>query len=146
MSRIYVLFITIGLIACSQQGKVDVQENAKKQILQTERDFNDMVATKGIAEAFAFYADENAAIQRRDTVIRGKEAIRKNYMNWRYTNVVLTWKPDFVEVSSCGDLGYTYGKYLFSAMDSTGQVIHDSGIFHTVWKRQGDGTWRYVWD
>lgn len=61
-------------------------------------------------------------------------------------NMTLTWKPDFVEVSSSGDLAYTYGWYQFSMTDTAGKVARDTDEFHTIWKRQPDGEWRYIWD
>ena len=57
-----------------------------------------------------------------------------------------SWKPDFVDVSSSGDLGYTYGQYTFIRLDSIGNETASQGIFHTVWKRQSDGNWRFVYD
>ncbi|MEK7720117.1 MAG: DUF4440 domain-containing protein [Bacteroidota bacterium] len=79
-------------------------------------------------------------------VVHGKDSIRLYYLAPRYKGAELLWKPDFVEVSASGDLGYTYGKFLFPTHDSTGQVIRSKGIFHTVWKKQADGQWRFVWD
>ena len=61
-------------------------------------------------------------------------------------NIKLEWKPDYIDVSISGDLGYTYGKFTFSAIDTTGKLIESEGIFHTVWKKQEDGSWKYVWD
>ena len=58
----------------------------------------------------------------------------------------LEWIPDFVDVSASGDLGYTYGKYTITTIDSIGQTIKRGGIFQTIWKRQPDGRWRFVWD
>lgn len=58
----------------------------------------------------------------------------------------LQWDADFVDVSKSGELAYTYGKYTFTAIDSTGKTIDDKGIFHTVWKKQKDGKWKFVWD
>jgi hypothetical protein len=58
---------------------------------------------------------------------------------------MLSWTPDFIGVSDCGTLGYTYGKYVFSIKDSSGNSIDQTGIFHTVWKKQNK-EWRYVWD
>jgi hypothetical protein len=43
-------------------------------------------------------------------------------------------------------MAYTYGQHTFEATDDSGGIIEDTGIFHTVWKRQPDGQWRYVWD
>ncbi|MBL7111012.1 MAG: DUF4440 domain-containing protein [Bacteroidales bacterium] len=58
----------------------------------------------------------------------------------------LVWEPEFVDVEESGDLGYTYGSFVFTAKDSTGNDIESKGVFHTVWKRQADGEWRFVWD
>jgi len=58
----------------------------------------------------------------------------------------LEWAPDFVDVSSSGDLAYTYGKFTFSFKDSLGNKVENKGIFHTVWKRQSNGEWKFVWD
>jgi ketosteroid isomerase-like protein len=30
--------------------------------------------------------------------------------------------------------------------DSVGNKKDFKGIFHTVWKKQKDGSWKYVWD
>jgi ketosteroid isomerase-like protein len=56
----------------------------------------------------------------------------------------LTWSPDFIDVSASGDMAYTYGKYNYTTTDSLGNVSEIEGIFHTVWKRQADGNWKFV--
>ena len=122
-------------------------ENAKQAIAKAEKDFEQMAAEKGIAEAFYFFADSNATIKRQnDTLIHGKEAIKNFYSTPFYQKATVKWSPDFVYASENGDLGYTYGKYVWSATDSTGKPISFNGVFHTVWKRQDDGSWKYVWD
>ena len=94
------------------------------------------------------YAAEDVVIKKRKRVQIGKEALRESYKNRKSSSdkVSLIWKPDFVDVSSSGDLGYTYGKYISTRTDSLGMVKRDTGIFHTVWRRQADGKWRFVWD
>lgn len=79
-------------------------------------------------------------------VIHGKDSIKNFYAAPRFKEVVLQWKPDYVEVSASADLGYTYGKYTYSAPDSSGKKTVSKGIFHTVWKKQANGEWRFVWD
>ena len=104
-------------------------------------------ADKGIAEAFYTFAAEDAVIKRQnDTLIMGRAAIRQYYNAPFYQSAKVEWKPDFVEVSTQGDLAYTYGKFTWSSQDSTGKVSKTSGVFHTVWQRQADGKWKYVWD
>jgi len=119
----------------------------KSVVLQTEMDFEKMAASKGIAAAFLFYADSNAVINRgNDSLIYGKKSIFNYYNNPSLKSATLSWHPDFVDVSASGDLAYTYGKYQYQNIDATGKTIATTGIFHTVWKKKADGTWRFVWD
>lgn len=85
---------------------------------------------------------------RNNILIKGKDAINNSFGNQDPGpgKVELAWEPDFVDVSGSGDLGYTYGKYTYSVTDSSGAVKLDSGIFPTVWKRQANSEWRFVWD
>lgn len=128
--------------------KQDSIEKWKKEIVKTEFDFAQLVNKEGIAKAFLAYAAEDAVLMRNNSLIIGIESIRESFKNSNSgsENVSLTWKPDFVEVASSGDLGYTYGKYVYTLIDSSGNEKIDTGIFHTVWKRQSDGKWKFVWD
>lgn len=107
-----------------------------------------MALSDGLKEAFLFYADANAVLERNNVLHQGKQSIAELFEknSAPSLNVTLTWKPDFVDVSHAGDLGYTYGKYKFISTDSLGIKQESEGVFHTVWKRQGDGSWKYVWD
>lgn len=134
------------LFSCAENKTVD-STTVKKEIADAEKAFETMAKEKGIAEAFAYYADSNAVIRRKnDTLITGKEGIRKFYSDDSYKAASVTWSPDFIDVSEKGDMAYTYGKYLWQSKDSTGKPIEFKGVFHTVWKKQKDGSWRYVWD
>jgi ketosteroid isomerase-like protein len=140
------IFVFLLLMACTTGSDKARIERAKKEIVQTEQAFEAMAKEKGLSEAFAYYADSAAALNRGSYVIHGKDSIRLFYLAPRFKGVKLEWKPDFVEVSKSADLGYTYGKYTFSTQDSTGTVTSSRGIFHTVWKKQANGEWRFVWD
>lgn len=140
--------LSLCVLFCScKTDSDDLQEKAKQEIALAEKDFETMAAEKGIAEAFEFFADSNAVIKRsNDSVIPGKENIRKYYSAEFYKNASVKWSPDFVAASEKGDMGYTYGKYVWLSKDSSGKVNESKGMFHTVWKKQNDGTWKYVWD
>jgi ketosteroid isomerase-like protein len=140
---LFVLALIPMVISCKQTINPDA---AKNEILQAEKAFEKMASEKGLAEAFYYFADENAAIKRgNDSLIIGKENIKLYYDKNANPNAKLSWTPDFIGVSDCGTLGYTYGKYLYTIQDSTGKNVEYKGIFHTVWKKQNKG-WRYVWD
>lgn len=133
----------IILTSCNTNSK-DLSEQWKQEIRESEANFAALLNEKGLHDAFVAYAAEDATIMRNNKVISGKKAIDEHYKN--VDTKTLTWSPDFVDVSKSGDLGYTYGTFQFTYKDSIGEEHVDTGIFHTVWKRQKDGSWKYVWD
>lgn len=143
---IVLLLISLFFSACEIDNKKVSIEELKAEILKTEQEFAAMAKQEGVAVAFLNYADEQAVLNRNNTLLSGKLAIKTYFENQTFKEVNLQWKPDFVDVTASGDLGYTYGQYTFSAVDKNGEIINDKGIFHTVWKRQNDGSWRFVWD
>ncbi len=139
--------VIVLFISCNSRSHDLEQNELKAKIIQTEKDFETAVREKGIQQAFYDFADTNAVIKREDDrLIKGKELIKEYYKNPVYKQDSVTWKPDFVEVSNDGSLAYTYGKYVWKVKDSTGKLVEFSGVFHTVWKKQADGNWKYVWD
>ena len=141
--------LVIGLVfcfACSQENSEDSKEIWKNEIVKTEQAFAEKTSEIGISAAFLEFAAEDAVVKRGKNLIIGKKALKESYNNSQpnISKVSLTWKPDFVDVSTSGDLGYTYGKYIYTQTDSSGIAQIDSGVFHTVWKRQVDGNWKFV--
>ena len=129
------------LVSCSSSSVDD--EKSKSEVIQAEKDFAQMANDKGTAEAFYAFADDSAVIRRGPQLIKGKEAIR-NFYNHQKQKGELKWSPTFADVSN--NLGYTYGNFIYTEKDSTGKATEIKGIFHTVWKKQKDGTWKFVWD
>ena len=139
------------LVACLITGMNIMAETISKdqmiqQIYQVEQAFNVMLAEKGQAEAFAFFAADEASLVRGENVITGKLNIKTYYEASTMTDIRLSWKPDFVDLSDDFSMAYSYGKYQYSGINKDGKAISATGIFHTVWKRQADGSWKYVYD
>jgi len=144
MKTIILLSISTLLIVACQS--ID-NEKIKNEIFQTEKAFEKMAAENGVAEAFYYFADEKAVIKREnDTLIVGKENIKIYYAKKNNSNATVNWTPDFIDVANDGTLGYTYGKYAWKIKNKEGALTEYKGIFHTVWKKQKDGSWKYVWD
>jgi len=136
------------LISCNAESEEDAMEKWKKEIVEVEHNFTLMAAEEGISKAFMAYAAEDAVLMRNNKLVIGKENLSVLFENQasKPRDEKLSWKPDFVDVSASGDLGYTYGQFSYSFTDSSGTTIESKGVFHTVWKRQADGSWRFVWD
>jgi ketosteroid isomerase-like protein len=53
----------------------------------------------------------------------------------------ISWEPIGGDVSESGDMGYTYGTYLLKT-----DTEKQEGTYITIWRRQKDGSWKYVLD
>jgi len=140
------LIISMLLLFQSCNKKAD-NEELINSVFQTEKAFEKMAADSGIAIAFRNFADENGVILRaKDSIIVGKKNIYEYYNTENTKNATVNWTPDKIEVSDDGTLAYTYGKYTWKIRHSNDSITIQKGIFHTVWKRQPDKKWKYVWD
>ncbi len=142
------LLVSVLIYSCNTNMKKDSIEKWKSEIVDTEQEFAEMSLKEGIPKAFLTYAAEDVVLLRNNSLIIGLDSLRESYKNKKseLEKVSLTWKPDFVDVASSGDMGYTYGKYVYTTTDSIGNKNVVEGVFHTVWKRQADGNWKFVWD
>jgi len=143
------IFLSILVLsACTIQTNDQMIEKYKAEVVQAETDFAEMAKLEGVAEAFMAFAAEDAVLLRGQKLIKGKAEIQAFFdaQASNFKDVKLMWKPDFVEVSESGDLAYTYGGFTSKVLNNDGKVSNGSGVFHTVWKRQTDGIWKFVWD
>lgn len=149
MKKQIALFFFLGLLGCTPASpapdSIDLDQ-ARTEVRQAEKAFNDLAAREGVPAAFLAFAADSAVLNRNGRIIKGKEAMKAYFDDQPFREVSLNWAPDFVDVAKAGDMAYTYGKFQFSAVDSTGQTVQSEGIFHTVWKKQADGRWKFVYD
>jgi ketosteroid isomerase-like protein len=143
--KTYLILLIITFTSCINKSEIDT-EVVKEEIKKAEEAFNAMAADKGLKEAFLTFATEDAVLNRGQNLIKGKDAIANYFDSQSITDVKLSWHPEFVDVAKSGELGYTYGPFVFSGIDTSGNDINAKGFFHTVWKKQNDGTWKFVYD
>lgn len=148
MSQYLIPLITILMLlqSCTSKSDNESIQKWKEEIAVAEKDFNAMAQKEGLQKAFTFYAANDGVLNRNNKIIQGKEDISAWFVENDRPGATLTWSPAFIDVSKSGDLGYTYGEFTFTAPDSSGNMKTSAGIFHTVWKRQENGEWRFVWD
>jgi ketosteroid isomerase-like protein len=116
-----------------------------KAILQADRDFARMASDSGISIAFVYFAADSATMLRRgSTPIVGRKAIRALFADEAGTT--LKWDPYYGDIAASGDLGFTLGKSQYIYKDSTGAEKISYGYYVTIWKKQSDGSWKYVLD
>ncbi len=135
------LLILLILLAGCQPREMN-PETMKEELIKTDVDFCEMALEKGVREAFTFYADEDVVMMRDGALpLFGRKELIKNYEKNPRTGVQLRWVPVKAEVS--GDLGYTFGKW---EMKVQGRDTTWYGTYVTIWKKQKNGTWRFVLD
>ncbi len=140
----FLLLLACMTFACNSDKN---HTETKDKIRQTEKEFQQLLVAEGAASAFYKFAADSAVIKREnDTLIFGNEAIKQYYSNPFYKNAVAIWTPDYIEVSGDATMAYTYGKYEWTFTDSAGNKSNYKGVFHTVWKKMRDGSWKFVWD
>jgi ketosteroid isomerase-like protein len=134
------LFLILILASCTSH-KEDA-ELTKKMLLKTDQDFSMMSQEKGMKEAFLFYAADEVIKMREGAVpLFGIKELTKDMENLPDGMLKLQWVPIKSDVS--GDLGYTFGKYEFRMV---GKDTVEYGTYVTIWKKQENGTWKYVLD
>ena len=133
-------------ISCNTADSIHDIEKWKDEIMQVEQDFNDLAQKVGLPDAFYVYAAHDGVIRKSGKLFEGKTAIKQRIESGVRPNETLTWMPTFIDVSRSGDLAYTYGDATFTVIDSLGNKKERTSVYHTVWKRQADGNWRFVWD
>ncbi len=140
------LFLVFLFTQCHNSPTITSSENFHLELIKVEKDFCERAQSEGIPNAFYYFAADSAVILRGNRLVKGKLAIKTFYESLPKTGIKLEWEPDFEDVSVSGELGYTYGKYSYTSTDSLGHSVQSKGVFHTVWKRQRNGEWRFVWD
>jgi len=100
----------------------------------------------GTGVAFGRYAAADAQIfSGPGEFISGPHAIAESFGPPTEKNT-LVWHPVHGEVAGSGDLGFTVGNAVFTGVREDGAKLERFSKYLTVWKRQRDGTWRYVVD
>jgi ketosteroid isomerase-like protein len=145
MKLLHVLIILSLIVSgCNMTTQEQKMKVWKQEILDTEQAFAKMVGEAGLHKAFVTFAADDAVLLRNEELIIGKKAIDLFYINQNAKG--LAWIPDFIEVAKSGELAYTYGHYIYTYTDEAGKEQQSTGIFHSIWKRQTDNSWKFVWD
>ena len=139
------LAAVVLLCGCATNQSLRDPANPGAALLKADRDFAACSQAHGVAEAFRAFAAENALSLPMDGMpIHGREAIAQSVTG--LPAGALTWQPVAADIARSGDLGYTWGTYELHARDDGGNPVTRHGKYVTVWKKQRDGSWKFVVD
>jgi len=153
----FFFIIILGLLAgCSSLNKKSAvvmdpnsvlpdSETLKNELLEMDRRFSQLSVSEGTVEAFEQFIAPDCTILRQGTLpVSGRKNIKE--LLSRGPQGVMSWEPEFADVSAAGDLGYTIGKYTFTYKSDDNGPKTGSGFYVTIWKKQPDGVWKVVFD
>ena len=147
-----VILIFLAALGAFYLGmKYDKQENENPQLnadvlLALDSEFSDFSKANGYYAAFAKYlAEDGVALNAGRQPLIGRENIIATMVN-APEDAQLIWTPEAGDISASGDLGYTWGRYIYSATDEEGNLVESHGKYMTVWKIQETGEWKAVLD
>lgn len=121
----------------------DFVSEDKLKMMDTDRAFSKLSKEQGMKKAFIQYMDDDGVLLRPGQYpLIGAEAI-DFLTRINDTTFTLTWEPQKGYVAKSGELGYTYGVY---SLTPTAQDTVLYGTYVSIWKKQADGTWKFVLD
>lgn len=142
MKKKILLLLSLLLCALSVQAqKANVEAGAElRSLVETEREFSKTSATEGTRAAFLMFLDDEGIVFQPGP-INGK----KSWTERKPGRGLLTWQPVFADIARAGDLGYTTGPWEFRKGSPDEKPVA-FGDYMTIWKKQPDGTWKFVID
>lgn len=134
------LFICLLLAGCSSQ-QTDLSSKSREEIIAADLAMCDLAAKEGFRKALLAYADDSVIKPEEGKFpVIGKAGLAEYWMGKPGTKGI-TWSPFRAEAAKSGELGYTFGNWKFVDGDS---VYY--GNYFTMWKKQRDGSWKFVVD
>jgi ketosteroid isomerase-like protein len=117
-------------------------------LVKTDKSFSDYSVSNGFARAFITYADEQVIkmINNSFPIIGKQQLMDKFGKNSGSNRSVLSWSPVKAEIAKSGDMGYTFGNYQFKVGLALGRDTIYYGNYVTIWRKQRDGSWKYILD
>ena len=117
-----------------------VGQEALQKLVETERSFAALTGEKGTKHAFLEYTAPDGILFLPDRI----KAIE--YWNARdESQGLLSWAPNYADVSSNEIIGYTTGNWEYRAKGKD-DVLSGFGEFVTIWQRMPDGNYKFIVD
>ena len=134
------LLVVIIFVSCTSQPK-NLSEESTLEIIAADKAMSDMAIQEGFNKTLLQYADDGVVkFQDGESPVIGNLALEK-YWSGKTDTKNISWEPFKAEASSSGDMGYSLGNWKMTTPDTTYY-----GNYYTIWKRQTDGTWKFVVD
>jgi ketosteroid isomerase-like protein len=138
-----VFFLVVACVATAAIGMARGSRVApgdlRQQVMAAERAFAASMARRDF-EGFQAYLSREAVFMSPAGALRGKDAVAGGWRAYFDKPAApFSWSPGEVEVLASGTLAFSSGP----VFDAGGKQV---GRFNSVWRLEGPGTWRVVFD
>ncbi len=126
-------------LSCATAAPRPGHATLQQEVMAAERAFARTMADRDHAAFASFLADE-AIFFAGEVPARGRDSVAASWRRFfEGARAPFSWEPDRVEVLDSGTLALSTGP----VYDPEGRVI---GRFNSIWRREGSGRWRVVFD
>ena len=146
VALLLVVGCVVGMRAMSSAGASAAAKSDADMLRQMESEFMKSAAEHGSAGYMAYYAENAVELPNGTDALLGKTTIAKTMGFLDEKDNHLEWTPAYADMAASGDLGYTYGTYVFTTKDKTGKTVEERGKYTSIWKKQKDSKWKVVLD
>lgn len=120
-------------------------DSLRGELLKVDKSWNDHSLKVGYHRSRIDFADSAAIdLLEGEMPLHGIKEIEHYAASHPDSFFTLSWQPLQAEVATSGDLGYTFGGWVMKAKTQLGEDTTLYGDYMTVWKKQPDGSWKYV--
>lgn len=137
MRHVLLGFLLLGsLLSRAQFNNPNLQA-----MVDAERAFIAMAKEQNTRDAFLFFLSDDAVTAGPEGPRTGKESIRNQPVSTGWLN----WEVAYCDIAASGEMGYNTGPWEFRVQKTDEKPVA-YGEFHSVWKKQADGSWKNILD
>lgn len=117
--------------------------NGFEAVSHVEREFAALSLSAGFKKSFLAYAAPDGIIFR-PTAVPAVETLQRDPDDDGQQS--LDWWPVAGAIARSNDLALSIGPWVLETRTAKGEVHKDYGYYATVWRKQRDGSWKFVID
>lgn len=133
------LVTALSLFGCAASMPRVAPEEARQQVMATERAFAKTMADRDL-KAFASFISDDTVFFSGPKPLHGKQAVVDFWSRlYQKPQAPFSWEPDEVEVLDSGTLAISSGP----VRDPNGKLF---ARFTSIWRLEAPGQWRIIFD
>ncbi len=145
--RVAIAVLAVAMFSLVIISRVTAAGDAAQGIRDADMAWSKAASAGDLSAIVSFYADDATLLSPNAPVVKGKDAIRKEWDGiMKGFGKTLHWQPTKAEAAKSGEMGYTIGTYEGTFTPPNGKPVKDKGKYLEVWKKQADGKWKCIAD